>query len=182
MKILFFSDVHGDPTSMKQLFERNEDLKADKFVFLGDALYHGPRNTLPAAYNCMETVEYFNRINEKILAVRGNCDADVEQMLFKFPMMGDYALLHTENAGFFLTHGHIWNENTLPPVANGTILVHGHTHIPVCKEIEKDGKKILIFNPGSATLPKGGFERSFGFYDGRTLSLRLLKDGSVFQA
>ena len=182
MKILFFSDIHGDPSSMELLFERNKELQADKCVFLGDALYHGPRNTLPEHYNCMKTVEYFNSIKENILAVRGNCDADVEQMLLAFPMMGDYALLHTETAQFFLTHGHIWNENTLPPVANGTVLVHGHTHIPVCKEIVKEGKKITIFNPGSATLPKGGFERSFGFYDGKKLSLHLLKDGTMFQA
>ncbi|MBR2363617.1 MAG: phosphodiesterase [Lentisphaeria bacterium] len=182
MRILFFSDVHGDPSSMEYIFERSRELQADKFVFLGDALYHGPRNPLPGGYNCMKTVEYFNSIRENILAVRGNCDADVEQMLLQFPMMGDYALLHTEKMQFFLTHGHIWNENTLPPVSGGTVLVHGHTHIPVCKEIEKEGKKILIFNPGSATLPKGGFERSFGFYDGETLSLRLLKDGSIFQA
>lgn len=182
MKILFFSDVHGDPSSMELLFERNKELQADKFVFLGDALYHGPRNFLPEEYNCMKTAEYFNTLREKILAVRGNCDADVEQMLFAYPMMSDYALLHTETAQFFLTHGHIWNEKTLPPVADGTILVHGHTHIPVLKEIEKDGKKLTIFNPGSATLPKGGFERSFGFYDGKNFSLRLLKDGSIFQA
>lgn len=180
MKILFFSDIHGDPSSMEFLFERNKDLQADKFVFLGDALYHGPRNTLPEEYNCMKTVEYFNTLKENILAVRGNCDADVEQMLFEYPMMSDYALLHTENAQFFLTHGHIWNEKTLPPIPSGSFLVHGHTHIPVCKEVEINGKKLTIFNPGSATLPKGGYERSFGFYDGENLSLHLLKDGSRF--
>lgn len=182
MKILFFSDIHGDPSSMELLMERNKELQADKFVFLGDALYHGPRNTLPEEYNCMKTTEYFNALKENILAVRGNCDADVEQMLFEYPMMSDYALLHTENAQFFLTHGHLWNENKIPPLPAGTIFVHGHTHIPMHKVVEKDEKKYIFFNPGSATLPKGGFQRSFGFYDGKNLSLHLLKDGSIFQA
>jgi putative phosphoesterase len=166
MKILFLSDIHGVPSTLEQALAAAEPLMYDKIVLLGDLLYHGPRNGVPDFYDPVKVVKILNGLKDTIVAVRGNCDAEVDQMMFEFPMMSDYAILETENEKFFLTHGHLWNECRLPPLGTGTILAHGHTHIPVLKKLECG---ITIYNPGSVSLPKGGSSRSFGFYDGSEL-------------
>ena len=176
MKILFFSDVHGVPEALEKLLEHAETLKPDRLVLLGDALYHGPRNGVPADYDTARTAELLNAHRERILAVRGNCDAEVDQLMLAFPIMADFSELWTERSRFFLTHGHLWNENRLPPLVPGTVLVHGHTHLPVLKTLAGG---VTIFNPGSIALPKGGFPPSFGWYDGTGLSLRKLSDGAL---
>ena len=135
MRILFLSDIHGVPSTLEQALAAAEPLNYDKIVLLGDLLYHGPRNGVPNFYDPVKVVEILNALKEKIVAVRGNCDAEVDQMMFKFPMMSDYAILETETEKFFLTHGHLWNECKLPPLGMGTILAHGHTHT----RIEKAG-------------------------------------------
>ncbi len=177
MKLLFFSDSHGMADCLKKLFEHAEQLSADRLIFLGDALYHGPRNGVPDGYNPTETVTLFNANKDKILAVRGNCDADVDQMMLEFPVLCDRAEILTENARFFLTHGHVWNEKNLPPLSSGTIFVQGHTHIPELR-VPDGGPK--LFNPGSISLPKNGFPQSFGFFDGINLSVRRLDNGEIF--
>ena len=166
MKLLFLSDIHGVPSALEQALSAAEPLNCDKIVLLGDLLYHGPRNGVPDFYDPVKVVEILNGLKDKIVAVRGNCDAEVDQMMFAFPMMSDYAILETENEKFFLTHGHLWNECRLPPLGTGTVLAHGHTHIP---ELKKLGCGITVYNPGSVSLPKGGSSRSFGFYDGSEL-------------
>ena len=107
-----------------------------------------------------------NARKDKIVAVRGNCDAEVDQMMFEFPMMADYAVLEAGKETFFLTHGHLWNEYRLPPLGMGTVLAHGHTHVP---ELKRLACGISIFNPGSVSLPKGGSQRGFGYFDGENL-------------
>ena len=178
MKILFFSDVHRVPDALEQLLGHAEQLAPDRLVLLGDALYHGPRNGVPADYDTARTAELLNANRERLLAVRGNCDAEVDQLMLDFPIMADFAELWAGNARFFLTHGHLWNENRLPPLVSGTTLVHGHTHLPVLKTLPGG---VTVFNPGSISLPKGGFPPSFGWYDGEKLSLRRLSDGELLQ-
>ena len=167
MKILFLSDIHGVPSTLEAALAAGESLGFDKLVLLGDLLYHGPRNGVPSFYDPVRVVEMLNAHKDKIVAVRGNCDAEVDQMMFEFPMMADYALLDAGKETFFLTHGHLWNEFRLPPIGIATVLAHGHTHIPELKTLACGMK---IFNPGSVSLPKGGTQRSFGHYDGETLS------------
>ena len=176
MKILFFSDVHGVPDALEKLLRHAERLKPDRLVLLGDALYHGPRNGVPADYDTARTAELLNSVRGRLLAVRGNCDAEVDQMMLEFPIMADCAELWTETDRFFLTHGHLWNEDRLPPLAPGTTLVHGHTHLPVLKTLPGG---VTVFNPGSISLPKGGFPPSFGWYDAGGLSLRRLDGGTL---
>jgi putative phosphoesterase len=166
MKILFLSDIHGVPSTLEQALAAAEPLGYDRIVLLGDLLYHGPRNGVPDFYDPVKVVAILNGLKEKIVAVRGNCDAEVDQMMFEFPMMGDYAILETEKEKFFLTHGHLWNESRLPPAGTGTVLAHGHTHVPELKKLDCG---LTIFNPGSVSLPKGGSARSFGYFDGSTL-------------
>ena len=131
-----------------------------RILFLSDI--HG----VPNLYDPVKVAQILNGLKDKIVAVRGNCDAEVDQMMFEFPMMSDYAILEAGKETFFLTHGHLWNEYKLPPVGIGTVLAHGHTHIPELKTLECGMK---IFNPGSISLPKGGTNRSFGYFDGKEL-------------
>lgn len=166
MRVLFISDVHGVPSALEAALKVGESLGYDKLVLLGDLLYHGPRNGVPNFYDPEKVVAMLNPLKDRIVAVRGNCDAEVDQMLLDFPIMGDYVVLDAGGETFFLTHGHIWNEFRLPPLGMGTVLAHGHTHVPELKKLECG---ITVFNPGSVALPKGGSSRSFGYYDGHEL-------------
>ena len=166
MRLLFISDIHGVPSTLEQALAKGAELGYDKIVLLGDLLYHGPRNGVPSFYDPVKVASILNGLKDKIVAVRGNCDAEVDQLMFEFPMMSDYAILETETETFFLTHGHLWNEWKLPPVGIGTVLAHGHTHVPELKKLECG---LTIFNPGSVSLPKGGSPRSLGYFDGTTL-------------
>ena len=167
MKVAFLSDIHGVPSTLEAALKVIETLEPDRIVLLGDLLYHGPRNGVPNFYDPVKVARILNGLKDRLVAVRGNCDAEVDQMMFEFPMMADYALLDAGTERFFLTHGHLWNEWKLPPLGMGTILAHGHTHIPELKKLDCG---LSIFNPGSISLPKGGSSRSFGFFDGHELN------------
>ena len=167
MKIAFMSDVHGVPSALATALSAADSLGFDRLVLLGDLLYHGPRNGVPNFYDPVEVAKMLNVRKDRIVAVRGNCDAEVDQMMLEFPMMSDYAVLEAGSETFFLTRGHLWNENRLPPLGMGTVLAHGHTHVP---ELKRLGCGVTIFNPGSVSLPKGGSARSFGYFDGERLT------------
>lgn len=178
MKVLFFSDVHGSPESVEQLMRRISRHAPDHLVLLGDVLYHGPRNPLRPDYAPPLVVEQLNTLKGRITAVRGNCDSEVDQMLLAFPIMSEYATLLAGGRRFFLTHGHHWNPGNPPPLEAGSVLACGHTHIP---QLELLDNGIISFNPGSTSLPKGGFEPSYGFYaDGRLQVCDLETGGELF--
>jgi putative phosphoesterase len=118
-----------------------------------------------------------NIYKKKIIAVRGNCDSEVDQMMLEYPIMSDYSTVWADGQRFFLTHGHIWNGENVPPVTDGTILAHGHTHIPVLEQ--KNG--LIIFNPGSIAIPKQENLPTYGIWDNGILSVRTLKDGSIYR-
>ena len=163
MKIAFMSDIHGVPSKLAAALAAADALGFDRLALLGDLLYHGPRNGVPSFYDPEKVAAMLNARKERIIAVRGNCDAEVDQMMFEFPMMSDYAVLDAGTETFFLTHGHLWNEFRLPPIGMGTVLVHGHTHVPEQKKLTCG---LTIFNPGSVSLPKGGSACGFGYFDG----------------
>ena len=166
LRILFLSDIHGVPSTLKKAFVLGDTLGYDRIVLLGDLLYHGPRNGVPNFYDPVKVAEMLNERKDCIIAVRGNCDAEVDQMMFSFPMMADYTIVETGDETFFCTHGHLWNEYRLPPIGIGTVLAHGHTHVPELKTLDCGMK---IFNPGSVSLPKGGSSASIGYFDGHEL-------------
>ena len=166
MRILFLSDIHGVPSTLEAALAAGDALGYDKLVLLGDLLYHGPRNGVPNFYDPVRVTEILNGLKDRIVAVRGNCDAEVDQMMLAFPIMNDYDILDAGTEKFFLTHGHLFNEYRLPPLGMGTVLAHGHTHVPELKTLACG---LTIFNPGSVSLPKGGSSRSFGYFDGHAL-------------
>lgn len=159
MKYLVVSDVHGDSSSSKFISNLLEKTNFDKVLCLGDLLYHGPRNNLPESYAPKEVISVFNSIKNKLIMVRGNCDAYVDQMVLDFPIV-DLAVVSNDNNFFYMTHGHIFNPNNKLNVESDYVL-YGHTHIP---RIEKVGSTYYL-NPGSITLPKGGFPRSYAVLD-----------------
>lgn len=176
MKIFFMSDIHGSLYYTKKALENFKKEKADFIVILGDELYHGARNPLPLEYNPKEVAELLNEYADKIIAVRGNCDSEVDEMVLNFPMMTTFSTILYNNRRLFLTHGHIYNENNLPELRDGDVFIYGHTHIP---KAEKMGN-IFIINPGSITLPKENNPNSYGVLEDNIFKIKDL-DGKVFK-
>ncbi|MBR3817908.1 MAG: phosphodiesterase [Clostridia bacterium] len=150
MKFLIASDIHGSEFYCKKLLEAYKNEEADRLLLLGDILYHGPRNDLPEGYAPKAVIALLNEIKNEILCVRGNCDTEVDQMVLDFPILGEYAVIPVGNRLLYATHGHNFNEGHLPPLMNGDILLHGHTHVPKCIEHEN----YIYMNPGSVSIPK----------------------------
>lgn len=161
MKYLIAADLHGSKYYCNKILKAYAIEKADKIIFLGDVLYHGPRNDLPRDYSPKEVVRLLNENNEKLLCVRGNCDSEVDQLVLDFPIMADYAIISMGNNIIFATHGHLYNEEKLPPLNKGDIFLSGHTHVPICKE--KNG--ILFMNPGSSAIPKENSHNGYMIFD-----------------
>ena len=150
MKWLIASDIHGSEYYCKKLMEAFDKEQADRLLLLGDILYHGPRNDLPEGYAPKKVIELLNGHKDSILCVRGNCDTEVDQMVLTFPIMAEYAILTVGNSVIYATHGHLYNEQTPPPLQKGDILLCGHTHVPACREHET----FTYLNPGSVSIPK----------------------------
>lgn len=168
MKLFFISDLHGSLSSLNAALQCFEAERADQIVILGDALYHGPRNPLPDEYNPAEVAGRLNQYKDRILAVRGNCDSEVDQMLIEYPMMETYSLIQLADRKFFLTHGHVYNPDEHPPLRAGDLFAFGHVHLPIA---EKRGE-IYVFNPGSISLPKEGHPPSYGLFADQKLQVK----------
>ena len=166
MKYMFASDIHGSQYYCKKMLDAYKQEKADRLVLLGDLLYHGPRNDLPKDYAPKQVIAMLNEVKEELYVVRGNCDAEVDQMVLDFPMRADYTQLYIDGHRFFVTHGHLYNEDEMPLLNQGDIFMYGHFHKPVAKLI--DG--IVIFNPSSISLPKAGV-KSYGVYENDELKI-----------
>lgn len=146
MKLLIASDIHGSAEYCRQLLDAVKREKVNKVLLLGDLLYHGPRNNLPAGYAPKEVAAMLNEIKEKLICVRGNCDSEVDQMMLDFPILSDSALICFEGMTIYAAHGH----HDFPALQPGEVVLSGHTHIPV--DYVKDG--IRFINPGSVSIPK----------------------------
>lgn len=174
MKIIFFSDLHGSEYYTKKAINLYQKEEGNTMVLLGDLLYHGPRNPLPEEYNPKGVIELLNSYKKEIIAVRGNCDSEVDQMVLEFPMMADYIYIINEQLKIFATHGHLWNAEKKPLLNKKDILIHGHTHIPVA-ELNED---IFVLNPGSMSLPKNNFPPTYGILNKNKFAIKNL-EGSI---
>lgn len=173
MRIMIASDLHGSYACSKKLFDRFEIEKADMIVLLGDLLYHGPRNDLPMEYDCKKVSALLNTYKEKIIAIRGNCDGEVDQMMLEFPILSDTAVVSDGDFVLYATHGHKLTPKAPFPVAKG-VVIFGHTHIPTDKYIEG----VRYINPGSVSIPKNGSERGYVICENGTFVWKNL-DGDV---
>lgn len=161
MKYLIFSDIHGSATAISQMLEVFEREKCDYMIILGDILYHGPRNPLPIGHDPQKVVTDLNKYKDKIIAVGGNCDAQVDQMVLDFPCLSEYTLIVDEGIRIFATHGHNYTLETTHFIGKGDIFLYGHTHL---WEIE-NRNGVTVCNPGSIALPKENRPPTYALYD-----------------
>ncbi len=180
MKLMIAADLHGSLGACERLLQHFSSSGAEQLLLLGDLLNHGPRNPVPADYAPAAVAERLNQCAQKILAIQGNCDSEVDQMLLSFPLLGRYSLVLGSFGGrlrrLFLTHGHHYGPDQRPPLAAGDLLACGHTHIPQLEYRDA----CWLLNPGSTTFPKGGSEAGFALLDDDQLGLYRLVDGVAF--
>ena len=162
MKLIIASDIHGSAYWCGRLMDLIQKEQPHRVVLLGDLLYHGPRNDLPRDYAPKKVIPMLSALADRILAVRGNCEAEVDQMVLPFPCMADYALLEVDGLQLYLTHGHLKNPDNLPPLTPGTVFLSGHTHV----KIDETRNGIRCLNPGSVSIPKDGSHSCLIFEDG----------------
>ncbi len=173
MRILIASDIHGAPDSVLFLQKKVELLKPDLCILLGDFLYHGPRNPLPKGYSTKDVADMLANLDVKILALRGNCDAEVDESLLSFPLV-DQSWVYADNLCILASHGHRY-DYSLPNFTNiptGSIILTGHTHVPRGESY----KHVYWWNPGSISLPKQSYPRSYGFYEQGQFSVFDMQD------
>ena len=150
MKYLILTDIHGDSGYLKEVLNKVNGF--DKLIILGDILYHGPRNSLPNKYNPREVIDILNDIKDKIIAVRGNCDADVDLMVLNFEIEQE-KYIDIDGIKLFLSHGHNYNKNNLIDTSEKCYMIYGHYHI---NEVIKFDN-ITCINLGSLSIPKDNF-------------------------
>ena len=166
MKLLVASDLHGSAPACRKLLDIFAASGAERLILLGDLLYHGPRNDLPEGYDPKAVIAMLSEHADKLFCVRGNCDTEVDQMVLPFPILAETALLFVDGRTWFAAHGHRAGANPtandLPKLPAGSVVLTGHTHIPTLKTNENG---VLLLNPGSVSIPKGGFAPSFAVYE-----------------
>lgn len=171
MKLLIASDIHGSAYWCGKLCQAIEEEKPDRIILLGDLLYHGPRNDLPRDYAPKQVIPMLSRYKDQIIAVRGNCEAEVDQMVLPFPCMADFSQLLVDGKLLYLTHGHHNNPDDLPPLPEGSVFLYGHTHV----KLDKVVNGIRCLNPGSTSIPKDG-SHSYMVYENGDFSFRTWED------
>lgn len=175
MKIMFLSDIHGSKKYVDKAIEKFAEENAIQLVLLGDLMYHGPRNPLTDEYNPKEVADILNKYKDKIVAVRGNCDSEVDQMLVEFPIMSDYIEIIFNNRKIFATHGHIYNKENMPLLNRGDIFIHGHFHLPMAEVY----KEVYYLNPGSITLPKENNKNSYAILEDDLYTIKDLDGNTI---
>ena len=172
MKLMIASDIHGSEYYCRQMLDAFAREGAERLLLLGDLLYHGPRNDLPRGYAPRAVIEMLNSVGDRLLCVRGNCDAEVDQMVLRFPILADYCILYAGSIMIYATHGHVYNTANLPPLQPGDVLLHGHTHVPAWETFGEDN---LYLNPGSVSIPKQGSARGYMMLTGTVLEWKTLE-------
>lgn len=157
MKWMIASDIHGSAKWCEKLIEAWKLERPERLLLLGDLLYHGPRNDLPEDYAPKKVLAMLNEIAPELMCVRGNCEAEVDQMVLDFPVMADYGVLMLDGRLIYMTHGHVYGEDNPPPLKTGDVLLCGHTHVPVLRRHEG----FTYVNPGSISIPKNGSAHSY---------------------
>ena len=177
MKLMIASDIHGSAMWCERMLEAWRREAPARLILLGDLLYHGPRNDLPEAYAPKAVIAMLNAIAPHLLCVRGNCEAEVDQMVLSFPVMADYCVLMPEGHTVYATHGHIYSEGNPPPLQPGDVLMCGHTHIPCCNRHEG----FTYVNPGSVSIPKQNTPHSYATLEGGLMVWKDLMGGEFMR-
>lgn len=177
MKWMIASDLHGSARFTRLLLDAWQRERADRLLLLGDLLYHGPRNDLPPEYDPKQVIALLSPLKGRVFAVRGNCEAQVDQMVLPFPILAESCLLESQGRLIYATHGHLYHSQNLPPLSGGDILLQGHTHVPA--KLERQG--ILCLNPGSVSIPKENSPHSYMTLEGGLFQWKEL-DGQAYDS
>ncbi|MBQ8409982.1 MAG: phosphodiesterase [Clostridia bacterium] len=179
MKLLIASDIHGDAACCQAMLDAAEKENAEKILILGDILYHGPRNDLPEGYAPKKVIELLNPVADKLLCVRGNCDTEVDQMVLSFPVLSDTAFVYDSEAKLtlFMSHGHKYSPDNLPPLSGRVVFLYGHTHLLG----KTDVNGVPCVNPGSVSLPKGGNSKTYAVYENGCIAIKDF-DGKILES
>ncbi len=170
MQYLIASDIHGSLPRLEKLMRYFEEMNMDMLVLLGDLLNYGPRNSVPEGLDAMGVANCLNTYADRIIAVKGNCDSEVDQMVLNFSILSNYALVVDNGVRILLTHGQHLSPHYQPSISYD-ILCYGHTHRWLLEN--HDGK--IYCNVGSITFPKDGNEPTFATYADRHLVVRSLQ-------
>ncbi len=158
IRILVVSDTHGSVDAWTKI--KNNVQQVDQLVHLGDFLYHGPRNPIPTGYDPMDLAGLLK--TENLIAVRGNCDADIDLMLLENEDLPKFMVLTFGKLKVVCLHGeNIRNDKDLVELLqnyNADVVAFGHTHTPRLEKTEQG----VILNPGSPSLPKKNNPPTFG--------------------
>lgn len=171
MKLIIASDIHGSTYWCRRLCQLVEEVRPDRLLLLGDLLYHGPRNDLPRDYAPRQVIPMLSQYKDIIFAVRGNCEAEVDQMVLPFPCMADCAQVFADGLTLYLTHGHHHNPDKLPPLPQGSVFLSGHTHV----KLDETREGIRCLNPGSISIPKDG-SHSCILYESGSFSFHIFQN------
>ena len=173
MKLMIASDIHGSAKWCAKMIEAWRAERPERLILLGDLLYHGPRNDLPEEYAPKKVISMLNEIAPALLCVRGNCEAEVDQMVLDFPVMADYAALFYQGRVIYITHGHGFNEENPPKLRPGDVLLCGHTHVPGIRR----HPNFTYVNPGSTSIPKNGSAHSYCVLEDGAMAWKDLGNG-----
>ena len=173
MKIAIISDIHGSLSALERVLAQLAPWQPDHYLLLGDLLNHGPRNPVPEGYDPAAVAERLNLLAPQIMAVRGNCDSEVDQMLLHFPLTAPYNQLLVDERRWFVSHGHLYRPGEVPLPA-GSLFISGHTHVPV---LQREGELVLM-NPGSICFPRGALAASYGCYEQGVMRIHACADGA----
>ncbi len=176
MKLMFASDIHGSAKYCRRMLDAFAAEQAEQLILLGDLLYHGPRNDLPEEYAPKAVLSMLNEYADQLLCVRGNCDTEVDQMVLKFPILAEYAVLYLDGVRVYLTHGHHFSEQQPLNMRKGDILCGGHTHVPACVRHDT----FLYLNPGSVSIPKENSAHSYMIYENGIFQWTNLEDDHMY--
>ncbi len=172
MKYLIVSDIHGGGLETEFIVNKFEEEKCDYLICLGDVLYHGPRNDLPSSYAPKKVISLLNPLASKIICVKGNCEAEVDQMVLDFEILDSYdSYLNGLDCHF--EHGHHIDLYE----GNPDIVFTGHTHIPLCQQEER----YFHINPGSITIPKADSKKSYIIWEGHSIKCLDMENNVVFE-
>ncbi|NLD18191.1 MAG: phosphodiesterase [Tissierellia bacterium] len=176
MKIGFISDTHGNlPWTEKGLEILRE---CDEILHLGDVLAHGPRNPITEGYDPKALAEVLE-FKDNIHYIRGNCDADVDEMVLDKDISNYENLFEWGDLIIYAIHG--YKENELSRLyraeeLGANVLVTGHSHKKYLEKIDN----LIVLNPGSTTLPKDGV-RSVAMYESGIFKLIDIENGTVIK-
>ncbi len=172
---MVFSDIHGSSFFAKEIDRIIKKEYPDKIILLGDLYYHGPNNSLSEEYDPLKVADILNKYTERIIAVKGNCDAEVDEMISKFKLEEK---IITDIAGkkIFISHGHKYNKDKLPS-DNFQIMLSGHTHIGEITQIDDK----LFVNPGSVSIPRDGYN-SYCLIEDNSIMIKDIIDDAIIDS